>query len=130
MSFEQEPVSQVFIAVLDLKADHQPASPVLLERMYRIPARAECVPEIFAYLGRILYQMLAFNDFQDCNGCGSCQVVASESGAEHSVFRLECRGYQYTSDREAVRHPLCSGDNVCPDAGMLVRKELSCTSVS
>ena len=57
-------------------------------------------------------------------------MIPAESGAEHAVFRRNGGGDEYAADRKAVGHAFRHGDEVCPDAGMLVGEELSGPAVS
>ena len=73
----QEPVPEALEFRLDLQADHQAPSAVLLEGGIALQLFLEPGAEFF----RPGDQTLLFNDFKDGDGGGASDVVAAESRA-------------------------------------------------
>ena len=85
MLLEKQPFTQCLVAVFQFEPYHEPSSPVFLYRVYRLPARAQGVPEESSDLCSIFHEVLAFEDVEyGYRGC-TCQMIASESGPEHPV---------------------------------------------
>ena len=81
MLLEEESVAESYVFVLQFEADHEAFATVLLQGL----VCSECVFEVFAYAGGVFYKVLILNDIQNSECCCTCEVGASECGAEHAV---------------------------------------------
>ena len=86
--------------------------------------------EIFTNLMRILYQVLLLEDIENGESGSTCQVVATESSTQLTIYRSKLWRNQYATHREAIADTLGYGDEVWLDAQPLVSKELTASAIT
>ena len=86
--------------------------------------------EIFANLMRILYQVLLLENIENGESCSTCQMVATESSTQLTIYRSKLRRNQHATHREAIADTLGYGDEIWLDAQPLVSKELTASTIT
>ena len=86
--------------------------------------------EIFTNLMRILYQVLLLENIENGESCCTCQVVATESSTQLTIYWSKLWRNQYASHREAITDTLGYGDKVWLDAQPLVSEELTASAIT
>ena len=86
--------------------------------------------EIFTNLMRILYQVLLLENIENGESCSTCQMVATESSTQLTIYRSKLRRNQYATHREAIADTLGYGDEIRLDAQPLVSKELTASAIT
>ena len=79
---------------------------------------------------RILYQILFFEYFENGESCCTCQVVATESSTQLTIYRSKLWRNQHATHRETITDTLGYGDEVWLDAQPLVSKELTASAIT
>ena len=90
----------------------------------------ELTDKIVAHFVRILHKLLLLHNIE--NGKGSCtsQMITTECGSEHAVYRLKLRRYEHGTHRESIANALGTCYDVGTDAKPLMGKELTATTVT
>ena len=109
---------------------HQATSTNLCDVTVALLEFLQLLDEIFAYLMRILHQMLLLEDIKHSESCCTSEVIATEGCTELTIYRLELRGNQHASHRETIADTLSHSDEVGLDAEPLVSEELTASAVA
>ena len=126
MFFKKQFVAQGFETGLQLDAYHKAAAAQLPDGF----VAAQFFYQVISYGGGVFHQMLIFDDIQNSDGSGAGQVVATESGAQHTVFGFDGRIDDDGADRETAGQALCHRNDVGLDTAFLVSEEVSGASHS
>ena len=79
---------------------------------------------------RILYQVLLLENIKNSKSCCTCQVVATESCTQLTIYRSKLWRNQHATHRETVTDTLGYGDEVRLDAQPLVSEELTASAIT
>ena len=126
MFLVEKPAADFLHRLPEFNAEHESLPADLLDNV----GGGDCGLEIIACCEGIVHEVLLLHYLQHGNGRSHCRIVASESGSQHSLHRLELRGNQDAAAREAVCDALAHGDDVGPDSVPLVGEEFSGPSVT
>ena len=86
--------------------------------------------EIFTNLMRILYQVLLLENIENGESCCTCQVVATESSPQLTIYRSKLWRNQHATHRETIADTLGYGDEIWLDAQPLVSEELTASAIT
>ena len=121
-----EAVADLFHGLVEFHADHQSLSAYFLDLreffqfFQQIPPHGCCV----------FYQMLLLYYVHHSQCCRTGKVIATESRSQHAVNWFEHRANQYPCHREAVSDSFGYGDDIRPDACVLMGEEFPAAAVS
>ena len=130
MLFVHESRAHLAMGDVEHGTRHESAATHLDDMLRLLLQLAQSGEQIFAHLMGIVHQMLLLEDVEHSQGGGTCQMVASEGGAELALHRLEARRDEHARHGEAVAYALGHGDEVGAYAEPLVGKELTAAAVA
>ena len=115
---------------IEYGAYHQTTATNLCDMTVALLQLLQLGDEIFANLMRILYQVLLLEYIENGESGSTCQVVATESSTQLTIYRSKLWRNQYATHRETITDTLGYGDKVWLDAQPLVSKELTASAVT
>ena len=130
MVVEEKARAHILMRYVELDTNHQSASANINDMLFRLLQFLKLVEKIITHLTSVLHEILLLHNVDNSQGSSASQMIATEGGAQLSVFGFEVGRDEYGAHRESVAYTLGACDDVGTDVEPLMGKELTATAIS